>query len=167
MSEFLLRPMRIDDLADACELVRQFDPALVALAEADFRNDLEFPAEWPEHRYRLIAEDAGQIVGTMGYGCGAMPSDGIMWTNWLMISPAHRRTGIGSAIYTKLEAILQQVGCRKVYLDVGTVFKQPDAIAFHSRHGYRIEGILYDYWGAGEDLVIMAKELRSAQAAGS
>jgi GNAT superfamily N-acetyltransferase len=161
MSEFLLRPMRIDDLVGACELVRQFDPALVELAQAAFQDDLGLPVEWPERRYRLIAEHAGQIVGTMGYGPGAMPSDGIMWTNWLMISDQRRRTGVGSAIYTELESILQKVGCRKVYLDVGTVFKQPDAIAFHTRHGYRIEGILYDYWGSGDDLVIMSKELLS------
>lgn len=161
MSSLKFRAMRVGDLAAACELVRQFDPLLVDLAEEDFRYDLEHPAEWPEIRYRLVGEDGGKILCTMGYGPGGFPSDGIRWTNYLMVDQEHRREGLGSAIYQELEVILRQINCRKVYLDVGTIFKQPDAIAFHSSHGYRIEGILYDYWDAGEDLVIMAKELAS------
>ena len=151
--------MNVADIEAACELVRQFDPAIVDLAAEEFRNDLQHPAEWPKIRYRLVGERAGKILVTMGYGPGGIPSDGIRWTNWLMVHEEHRREGIASAIYRELEAMLRSINVRKVYLDVGAVYKQPDAIAFHTRHGYRIEGILYDYWPDGDDLVIMAKQL--------
>lgn len=159
LPEPAIRRMTAADLPRVCQIVGEFDPALVSEARGVFLADLERDDEWPRRRCRLVAECGENVVGTMGYGVGALPSDGVMWTDWLMVSRAARRGGVATALYLALEDLLRETGCEKVYLDVGTVYKQPDAIAFHARHGYRIEGILQDYWGAGEDLVVMAKRL--------
>ena len=158
-----LRRMVPTDLPAAAALVECFDRTLTAEAAEVFRSDFDRADEWPEHRYRMVAEQGGNIVGTMGYGPGGIPGPGVRWTDWLIVAPDWRRRGIASLIYLELEAVLQSAGCRKVFLDVGTVYKQPDAIAFHARHGYRIEGILQDYWGPDDDLVIMAKPLLRPQ----
>jgi GNAT superfamily N-acetyltransferase len=161
IAEVQLDVMTPADLPGACELVRQFDRSLVEEAHQCFLDDLAHPAEWPTRRYRLVARFRGSVVGTMGYGPGAFVNPGVLWTDWLVVDEAWRRRGLASMIYQQLEVQLRNVGCRRVFLDVGTVFKQPDAIAFHSRHGYRIEGILQDYWDRGDDLVVMAKTLGS------
>lgn len=151
--------MRPEDVTAACALVEQFDPGLVDEAREVFRRDLAHPGQWPGERYRLVAENDGALIGTMGYGRGAFPAPDVLWTDYLFVDRAHRRRGVASGIYLALEQVIRSTGCRKVYLDVGTVHKQPDAVAFHSRHGYRIEGILQDYWAPGDDLVVMAKSL--------
>jgi GNAT superfamily N-acetyltransferase len=158
-AEVLLRELGPEDVPAACRLVEQFDPMLVEEARETFHADLSNPQQWPGERYRLVAECAGQVVGTMGYGRGAFPSPGVLWTDWLVVDVRWRRRGVASRIYRTLESVMRDACCRKACLDVGTVYKQPDAVAFHCRHGYRIEGILQDYWSPGDDLVIMAKSL--------
>lgn len=160
-----LRRMGSQDVDAALELVEKFDPVLVEEAKTCFTNDIANPHTWPLERYRLVALAADRVVGTMGYGRGPWPSPGIYWTDWLVVEPAWRRRGVASMIYRELERIMRHADCRKVYLDVGTLSEQIDALAFHLRHGYGIEGMLADYWSDGQDLVVMAKELIHGTAA--
>ncbi|MCW7988394.1 hypothetical protein XF35_24770 [Streptomyces platensis subsp. clarensis] len=155
----VFREMRAEDVPAACALVEQFDVGLVDEARQVFLTDLAHPGQWPGQRYRMVAESEGALIGTMGYGRGAFPTPDVLWTDYLFVDRESRRNGVASGIYRALEHVIRATGCRKVYLDVGTVYKQPDAVAFHSRHGYRIEGILQDYWASGDDLVVMAKSL--------
>lgn len=155
-----VRWMAERDVDAALGIVEEFDAGLVDEARHTFINDLRQRNEWPVRRSRLVALAGSDIVGTMGYGPGPLPSEGVYWTDWLMVRTDSRRLGIASRLYMKIEESLRSHGCRKVYLDVGTLWKQPAAVAFHSVHGYGIEGVLRDYWGTGEDLIVMAKELR-------
>ena len=95
----------------------------------------------------------------MGYGPGAWPAKGVYWTDWLMVHPDFRRAGVGSALSLALEQQIRMLKGRLICLDVGSVWKQADAVAFHVRHGYEVKGIVPDYWGDSDDLVIMSKRL--------
>lgn len=156
-----VRQMRRDDIEAAIEVVAEFDPHLNDEARSLFTQDLEQHNEWPESRLRLVAVDTSdRVVGTMGYGVGPLPTQSVRWTDWLMVSRSARRTGVGRALYAEIERNLVAIGCQRVYLDVGTVWKQPDAIAFHESCGYSIVATLTDYWAPTDDLVIMMKTLR-------
>ena len=54
----------------------------------------------------------------------------------LYVSPAHARTGIGSALLAHAESCLRSSGCTAVYLDASQ-----NALDFYLRRGYRRAGL--------------------------
>jgi ribosomal protein S18 acetylase RimI-like enzyme len=59
------------------------------------------------------------------------------WVYHVAVSPAHRRTGIGSALLRRVEDALRQAGCPKINLQVRS--KNAGVVAFYEQLGYRIE----------------------------
>jgi len=107
-----------------------------------------------------VAELAGNIVGCMGFEPdNDEDAQGIYWTSYLFVHPAYYRRGIGSYLANAIEQRLKSLGARKIYLDVGNARDQPEAIGFHTKHGYVKEGELKDFFRAGEDKLIFGKRL--------
>ena len=99
-------------------------------------------------RYRwksraLVAKDEGRIIGaalTMGTGPGV---EEIMN---LAVQREHRRRGIGSALLDATIRRAESEGCRSV--EIGTGNSSLDQLAFYQRRGFRIVGVLPDFFRA-------------------
>ncbi len=148
-----------DDVEPALEAVAAHDEALVGPARAAFAAAL---AEDGPPRM-LVAEREGRLVGVMGYGPDPWGVADVWWAEWLFVRPEARRQGVAAALYAEVERLLLERACRKVYLDVGNEDEHGAAIAFHRSRGFAQEGSLRDFWADGEDFLVFAKRLRSAQ----
>jgi putative acetyltransferase len=78
-----------------------------------------------------VARDAGAAVG-----CGAVVCKGAHGElKRMMVSPACRGRGVGTALLQRLEAEAVARGCTELRLETG--IHQPEAIGLYERQGYR------------------------------
>ncbi|GAB1690885.1 GNAT family N-acetyltransferase [Krasilnikovia sp. M28-CT-15] len=110
----------------------------------------------------LVAEHDGDPVGGVGWKPDPFGVPDVVWLIWGYLHPAKQRRGIGTVLFDELERHLAGLGARKFYLDVGNEKEKAGAVNFCEKRGYVREGVLKDYWRAGEDFTIYAKELRPA-----
>jgi ribosomal protein S18 acetylase RimI-like enzyme len=83
----------------------------------------------------LVALDpgSGEIVGSVMAGYDGHRG----WINYLAVSPAYQRQGLGRALMTEAERLLERTGCPKVNLQVRS--ENPNVVAFYQRLGYEVE----------------------------
>lgn len=78
----------------------------------------------------LVAEDAGQIVGTVIGGFDGRR--GMVYH--LAVAPAYREQGLGDKLMAEVEDRLKSKGCRKCYLLVHKT--NPSAMSFYEHRGW-------------------------------
>ncbi|HEY7048029.1 MAG TPA: GNAT family N-acetyltransferase [Jatrophihabitantaceae bacterium] len=129
------------DAVKLCERQR------VELAERYGRPDSEpgGPPSADEIRVFLIARDpdTGEPVG-----CGGLrPLDHrVGEIKRMYVVPARRRGGVAGQVLRALERHARDLGWATLRLETGD--RQPDAIAFYARHGYRLIPAFGVYAGA-------------------
>ena len=84
----------------------------------------------------LVAEDAGSgtVSGTVMGGYDGHRG----WVYSVAVDPAYRRRGVGSAMVRRLEALLKELDCPKVNLQVRA--SNAGTVAFYEKLGYGVEG---------------------------
>ncbi len=92
----------------------------------------------------LVAEDGGQIVGTVIGGFDGRR--GMVYH--LAVAPAYREQGLGHRLMAEVEDRLKAKGCRKCYLLVHKT--NPSAMPFYEHMGWD---------DMTNDVIIMGKEL--------
>ncbi|MFO1251456.1 MAG: GNAT family N-acetyltransferase [Inhella sp.] len=130
---------------------RPNQPDVIALiAELDAYQDTLYP---PEARYALdlssleqdhvlfaVARDAdGAAVG-----CGAVVLEGSSGElKRMFVRPAFRSLGVAAGLLIELEREAAARGCAWIQLETGP--RQPAALAFYEKHGYRVCGAFGNY----------------------
>ncbi|VVO74083.1 hypothetical protein PS838_01452 [Pseudomonas fluorescens] len=116
---------------------------------------------FPFNEQFFVAIHANEILGITGFRPDAWGATDVWWLVWLYIHPLYKRKGIATKLFTVAQNELYKIGCRKAYLDVGDLILQADAVAFHQKSGFSLEGSLIDFWGAGAHHHIFGKKLGS------
>jgi hypothetical protein len=81
----------------------------------------------------LVAELDAEVVGTAMAGYDGHRG----WIYYLVVSPEHRRRGIGTALMKRVEKELARLGCPKLNLQVRA--SNEEVVAFYKKLGYEIE----------------------------
>lgn len=81
----------------------------------------------------FIAMKDRQLVGTAMAGYDGHRG----WVYYVVVSPNHRRQGIGSALMGHAEEALREMGCPKLNLQVRA--SNHEVVAFYRQLGYEIE----------------------------
>jgi ribosomal protein S18 acetylase RimI-like enzyme len=85
----------------------------------------------------LVAESFdGKIVGSVMIGYEGHRG----WINYLAVTPAVRRQGVGRALMVEAEQRLRTAGCPKINLQVRP--DNPGVIAFYERLGFSVESAI-------------------------
>jgi ribosomal-protein-alanine N-acetyltransferase len=79
-------------------------------------------------------------------------------------APAERRRGVATALLVHALAVERASGARIAHLEVRA--KNPEAIAFYARHGFREMGRRRRYYPDGEDALLLATALVAPRRAG-
>jgi ribosomal protein S18 acetylase RimI-like enzyme len=108
-----------EDLSDAAP---HNDPATVIRKKLAVESDLF-----------LVAVADGVVVGTVMGGYDGHRG----WVYAVQVARSARRTGIGSALMRRLEALLADRGCLKVNLQVRAT--NAAVVAFYEQLGYAVE----------------------------
>ncbi len=132
-------------------------PSILAAEENCFSRDLAFPPETVsfllDEATVLVAED-GDVVGfVMGFVNGEW---GKVVT--LDVLPEHRREGLGRRLMEALEEEFASQGTRDSLLEVAV--ENRGALVLYAKLGYAEIALLEDYYGPGEDALLMMKRLK-------
>lgn len=112
---------------------------LVALLDADLAirdgADRDFYAQYnkiDKIKYVVVAYEEQEPVG-----CGAIKffDENTMEVKRMYVAPNGRRKGIATSILTALEKWTKELNFQKCTLETG--YKQPEAIAMYTKHGYK------------------------------
>lgn len=130
--EMIIRPYLPEDenavilLWQECGLLRSWnDP------KADIQRKLKVNPE-----LFLVGEVNGGIVATAMGGYEGHRG----WINYLAVSPAHRRKGLGIRIMKATEERILAMGCPKINLQIRT--DNPAAVKFYESIGYNTDDVV-------------------------
>ncbi len=136
-----IREARPEDAGALVRLIAAFRAELARLRGEErapdpdaAREELEeFRAKgFPIH----VAEVEGELVGYLV----CRVEDDVVWAEQLYVAPAHRRRGIGSALYAEAERLCLELGGDTVY---NWVHPNNDAIiAFLAARGYTVLNLI-------------------------
>jgi ribosomal protein S18 acetylase RimI-like enzyme len=108
----------------------------------------------------FVAVILNKIVGVSGYWYDGYTDNGVYWLNWTYVDRRYHSQGIGDKLLRRVFKELRGKRTRKLYVDTSSRDSYRAALRFYLQHGFRLEGILRDYYEPGEDQIILGKELR-------
>lgn len=126
---------------------------------ADERRYLRAIRRYPNAAV-YVAEESGEIVGRLSVARDQHPASRHVADLGLMVSAAHRRRGIGTALLQAAVDWARQAGVRKLELHVFPW--NEGAIALYDRFGFMQEGYRRGHYRRGDeyvDAILMAYEL--------
>lgn len=140
-----IRPVERGDLAAvlALELATFPDETYGEIALRQF-IDL-FPQRF------FVAESDGEIAG---YGLGGIDDAGEGWLLSLGVGPAHQGKRIGTAL---IDAVLKSLASAPV-IRLTVLPDNAHAIALYEKKGFVTEAYRKDYYGPGQDRLVMARK---------
>ncbi len=132
-------------------------PSILAAEKSCFSRDLAFPPETVslllDEATTLVAEDgdfAGYVMGFVSGEVGKVVT--------LDVLPERRREGLGRRLMEAMEERLASGGARFSFLEVAV--ENRGALALYAKLGYARATVLEDYYGPGNDALLMAKRLK-------
>lgn len=81
----------------------------------------------------LVAELDGSVAGTAMGGYDGHRA----WVYYVVVSPRARRRGVGTALVSEVERLLEEMGARKINLQVRA--GNDGAVSFYRSLGYSVE----------------------------
>jgi len=85
---------------------------------------------------------------------------------WIGTARAAEGTGVGRALLRDAEALAARGGAARLVISTSATPATARARAFYERNGYATVSLDKDYYGAGDDRVLYARELGGGGAAG-
>ena len=115
MLSVAIRPFERKQAAEAAELLRTLQPAILHTAESVVHRQSSEPER--ARRRSWVAVENGQTVGwaTASFRWASGPASGRLWVG---VPPDRRGRGIGSALYERAERHLVEHGARKLEAEV-------------------------------------------------
>jgi D-alanine-D-alanine ligase len=109
--------------------------------------------------YEFIFAETGDKLDA--YACfGAIPgAPGRYDLYWIAVCPDTRRQGLGREVLARIEQVMRDAGASRVYLDTAGRAAYRPTHAFYHSCGYRTIAELEDYYAAGDNKLILMKEL--------
>ena len=162
-----LRPMVRGDVDEMVAFASSLPQEDLLFLMSDIRRP-EVVAEWVDaieagHHLTVLALDGGRVAGY-----GSLFRNDILWTRHLaeirvIVSPEHRRCGLGGTLANELLAVARESGFRKIVARMPR--DQVGARHVFRRLGFNLESMLADWVidleGSTHDLVIMAYEFEA------
>ncbi len=103
----------------------------------------------------LVGLINGRIVGVTGYCPDIQETDDIHWLNWFYVHKDHQGYDYGKQLLDHVIEILTIRKARKLYVDTTSYRFYKRAKALYESRGFKYEGTLMDYYGKGEDQIIL------------
>ena len=156
-----LRPIRTADRSSLRELLEatheftspEVDCALELIDDAAARPDAS------GYHGVVATSDDGALSGYAIYGPTPM-TDGSWDLYWIATHPGARGQGVGRALLDHVERTVQDQGGRIVRIETSAQEAYGATRAFYEKTHYKVVGQIADFYRPGDDLVILAKDLR-------
>jgi ribosomal protein S18 acetylase RimI-like enzyme len=103
-------------------------------------------------------EDKGRILGYAYYAPAAM-TDRTWYLYWIAVKRDIHAKGIGTKLLRHAEDDIRQRKGRVLFIETSSLPHYELTRKFYLKHGYEITGVLRDYYGEGDDMVVFRKKL--------
>ncbi len=106
----------------------------------------------------LVAILGGDIVGVSGYSASYFSNKYSYWLGWTVVDKEYSRNPelrVGSRLLEAVEEDLKEHEVKKLF--VSTTDEDSGAISFYVKNGFVFESRIRDYYGEGEDQIILSK----------
>ena len=109
--------------------------------------------------YAFCTTDSADFIA--GYICfGPIPmTDRCFELYWIAVDERCSSQGIGGKLIGQMEAFVAGKNARRVYVETSSTSPYRAARAFYRKHGYRVVGMLHDFYRQGDHNMIFMKEL--------
>ena len=147
------RPMRREDLdavmeIERCSFPQPWSPGL-------FLHELKVP--FSKTILACLPNGSGELLG---YICRWLVGDEVHILN-LAVRPERRSGGVGSALVELVVREAEERGASMITLEVRR--ENTAAIALYSSFGFTERGVRRNYYGRGQDAIIMSRASAPAQ----
>lgn len=156
----LIRPLQLRDRAPLYQLLTK--DGLFTREEVSVALELiDGALAEPGGEYRVLVAELGGAGSLGGYVCyGPTPmTDGTWDLYWIVTHPDARKSGVGRALVSRMEAELRAAGARLVRVETSRLDGYGAARSFYERLGYPVCAVLSDFYRPGDDLLVMLKRL--------
>lgn len=159
-AQLTIRPMAATDIHAVGAIISEFSTADGKLTRSYYETYFEQVHQAENNlEQNHVAELEDQVVGVTGLCPDKYRWPGILWINWLYVSPSHRRRGIGTALLDFSIETARGLGGRKLYLDTSSDASYSAATALYEKSGFVLEGKLRDYYEEDEHFLIFGVSL--------
>ncbi len=147
-TRIVLRPMTTDDAVAVAALdLKCFD-------ERDaWNSDYFFYAARDKQSIYIVGEADGRIVACVGAEIYRDATE----IETFAVEPEFQRRGLGTKIFAKLLAAVKARNSTLIYLEVRP--SNTAAINFYNKFGFKIVDRVKNFYGNGEDALIMLREI--------
>lgn len=153
----IVRPSQSDDrdaIEDALRRCAAFNADEVAVALELFDEGVSNPASYT----LLTADDARRVVGYICLGRAPL-TESTWYVYWLCVHPEVQGRGFGRALQQHGEALIGELGGRRMVLETSGRPDYHRARTFYARLGYRQTGRIADFYRPGDDCLIYVKDI--------
>jgi ribosomal protein S18 acetylase RimI-like enzyme len=98
----------------------------------------------------------GPPLGFVCYGMASL-ADAVYDLYWIIVDPAHRRTGVAAKLLKTVEKILKGRGARLLVAETSGLPAYAPARGFYERNGFKEEARVEGFYKPEDDLVIYVK----------
>ena len=155
----MIRPTVPEDtprLLSITEGTRVFRPMEIE-ALKEVLDDYHATSHAQGHR-SVTYEHEGQPIGFAYYAPAAM-TDRTWYLYWIAVVKESHRRGLGGTLLGHAEDDIRRRGGRVLFIETSSLPHSGGARAFYRKHGYDVGGVLKDFYGDGDDMVIFRKRL--------
>ncbi len=160
-----VRTLRGGDRSAVVSLLEALQQTRVFTA-TEVRTALELIDEWLEQGegsdyLTYVLEDAGRVRGYVCYGPTPL-TDSTYDLYWIAVDPSMHGQGYGWRLLTWAEADILRRGGRLVLIETSSQDANQSTIRFYERARYDLAARIRNFYRAGDDKLVFAKELASA-----
>lgn len=156
----IIRPLQISDIEAVIEIVSSHVSEDGPFARSYFQAFFTRLVAGAKLEQNYVAEnDLGCVIGVCGYGPDQYDTPDILWLKWFYVRKDYVGTMVGFRLYEQVLNDLRKLGTRKLYLDTSSYTAYNKAVRFYRSAGFVQEGLLLDYYGPAEHMLIMGVHL--------
>jgi len=103
-----------------------------------------------------VLTDNGNIIGVIGYSLDRYETRNY-WLGWFYVHRKYQGKGFAKKLLQYVIQKLKSKGVKRLFVDTSSYKVYNKALTMYLNNGFRIEAVIRDYYGRGEDQIILSK----------
>jgi ribosomal protein S18 acetylase RimI-like enzyme len=160
--EIEIRPARKADIKGILKVIgsdpfgKRWDKPL---AEKYYKSKFNNICDCYEGDEVLVGVVNKKIIAVIGYCPDRLETKRSYWLGWFYVHKDYRDNKYGKTLLRKVINELKGIGAKKLFVDTSSDPNYIKAVDFYLKNGFKLEAVLRDYYGKGEDQLIFGIEL--------
>jgi len=159
--ELQIRPAEIEDIDSILAVIGNTQAAW------DKRTAKKYYDDYFSTKPNALEGDAvyvgtlgGKVIGVTGYSLDLYET-GNYWLNWFYVDKKYQNKGHGKKL---LEFVIRELKkkhkhIKKLFADTSSGESYIDALTLYLNNKFKIEAVIRDYYGKGDDQIILSKTI--------